>query len=186
MKRCGQLIGRRSSTRMVLFSSVAVTALLLVLHVFRILGDEPQLDEKDSYMGQMAVKVKQLDEKDSNIGQMTVKVKQLDEKDSNISQMAVKVKQQPSGKLKYLNPIDRIKETNEVIKQDCRARDVLLSQKPLPVGGLVSFPGSGNTWVRHLLQQLTGIGTASVYCDGTLSRNGSPSSVTVTGARSWS
>jgi len=26
----------------------------------------------------------------------------------------------------------------------------------LPVTGLVSFPGSGNTWVRHLIQQMTG------------------------------
>ena len=31
-----------------------------------------------------------------------------------------------------------------------------LSEKPLPVTGLVSYPGSGNTWVRHLMQEVTG------------------------------
>ena len=32
--------------------------------------------------------------------------------------------------------------------------------------GLVSFPGSGNTWVRHLLQLATGI------CTGEREKNG--------------
>lgn len=31
-----------------------------------------------------------------------------------------------------------------------------LSQTPLPLTALASFPGSGNTWVRHILQQATG------------------------------
>ncbi|XP_078485224.1 sialate:O-sulfotransferase 2-like [Ciona intestinalis] len=30
---------------------------------------------------------------------------------------------------------------------------------------LISFPGSGNTWLRHLLEQATGIYTGSVYTD---------------------
>ena len=40
----------------------------------------------------------------------------------------------------------------------CRQRTLKLSKTPLPIPGLVSFPGSGNTWVRHLIQQMTGIG----------------------------
>ena len=40
----------------------------------------------------------------------------------------------------------------------------------LPVG-LVSVPGSGNTWVRGLLETATGICTGSIYCDHPL-RNG--------------
>ena len=32
-----------------------------------------------------------------------------------------------------------------------------LSETPLPVTGLFSFPGAGNTWTRHLLQQVSGI-----------------------------
>ena len=35
-------------------------------------------------------------------------------------------------------------------------RDVGFSKKVLPRTALASFPGSGNTWVRHLLQQATG------------------------------
>ena len=37
--------------------------------------------------------------------------------------------------------------------------------------GLVSVPGSGNTWVRGLLEKATGICTGSIYCDHPL-RNG--------------
>ncbi len=33
------------------------------------------------------------------------------------------------------------------------------------VTGLVSFPGSGNTWVRELLQTVTGICTGTVFSD---------------------
>ncbi len=39
---------------------------------------------------------------------------------------------------------------------------------------LASFPGSGNTWVRGLLQQITGICTGGIYCDTTLRRRGFP------------
>ena len=34
---------------------------------------------------------------------------------------------------------------------------------PGPLTALASFPGSGNTWIRYLLQQATGIVTGSVY-----------------------
>lgn len=40
--------------------------------------------------------------------------------------------------------------------------------------GLVSFPGSGNTWLRYLLQQATGIATGSVYLDEGLAEYGFP------------
>ena len=33
------------------------------------------------------------------------------------------------------------------------------------VTALASFPGSGNTWVRYLLEQVTGVLTGSIYCD---------------------
>lgn len=39
---------------------------------------------------------------------------------------------------------------------------------------LASFPGSGNTWVRGLLQQVTGICTGGIYCDTTLRISGYP------------
>ena len=37
---------------------------------------------------------------------------------------------------------------------------------------LVSFPGSGNTWVRGLLEELTGVCTGAVYCDISLRAEG--------------
>ena len=33
------------------------------------------------------------------------------------------------------------------------------------VTALASFPGSGNTWLRYLLEQTTGVLTGSIYCD---------------------
>ncbi|XP_053386775.1 WSCD family member CG9164-like [Mercenaria mercenaria] len=56
----------------------------------------------------------------------------------------------------------------------CIKRNVSLAETPLPMTGLVSFPGSGNTWTRHLIQQMTGIGTSSVYCDLQLKKGGFP------------
>lgn len=39
---------------------------------------------------------------------------------------------------------------------------------------LASFPGSGNTWIRGLLQQATGICTGGIYCDRMLRNSGYP------------
>ena len=36
---------------------------------------------------------------------------------------------------------------------------------PGPKVALASFPGSGNTWMRYLLQQMTGVLTGSIYTD---------------------
>jgi len=38
----------------------------------------------------------------------------------------------------------------------CKKRDLHLANE-LPATGLISFPGSGNTWIRHMLQQMTGM-----------------------------
>lgn len=43
-----------------------------------------------------------------------------------------------------------------------------------PIAALASFPGSGNTWLRYLLQQATGILTGSVYKDYGLLKSGFP------------
>ncbi|CAH2094052.1 unnamed protein product [Euphydryas editha] len=42
------------------------------------------------------------------------------------------------------------------------------------VVALVSYPGSGNTWLRYLLQQVTGVVTGSVYMDYGLRMHGFP------------
>jgi len=53
-------------------------------------------------------------------------------------------------------------------------RPLGIKAAPGPVTALASFPGSGNTWLRYLLQQATGISTGSVYKDFALLKNGFP------------
>lgn len=53
-------------------------------------------------------------------------------------------------------------------------RQLQRPREPLPLTALLSFPGSGNTWTRHLLQQLTGLYTGSIYKDPVLVYNGFP------------
>ncbi|XP_013402580.1 WSC domain-containing protein 2 [Lingula anatina] len=48
----------------------------------------------------------------------------------------------------------------------------VFSKHDLPRVALASYPGSGNTWVRHLVQQATGIVTGSEYLDMGLSSAG--------------
>lgn len=54
-------------------------------------------------------------------------------------------------------------------------KPVGLSKVGLPLTALASYPGSGNTWLRHLLQQSTGISTGSEYIDYSLKLHGFPS-----------
>uniref|UniRef100_T1IQ75 Sulfotransferase domain-containing protein n=1 Tax=Strigamia maritima TaxID=126957 RepID=T1IQ75_STRMM len=53
---------------------------------------------------------------------------------------------------------------------------------PGPVTALASFPGSGNTWIRYLLQQATGVYTGSIYTDYALLRHGFPAENVVNGS----
>lgn len=55
---------------------------------------------------------------------------------------------------------------------NCTWPELKLMDPPGPTTGLVSIPGSGNTWVRHLLQLSTGILTGSIFHDGMLKRSG--------------
>ncbi|XP_069693741.1 sialate:O-sulfotransferase 1-like [Periplaneta americana] len=50
--------------------------------------------------------------------------------------------------------------------EECgRYRIHFARQKSLPMTSLVSFPGSGNTWVRYLLETASGVFTGSIYID---------------------
>ena len=46
------------------------------------------------------------------------------------------------------------------------------THRMLPLVGLCSFPASGNTWVRHLIEGITGFFTGTFYWEQTLSING--------------
>ena len=59
--------------------------------------------------------------------------------------------------------------------ENCREAVFLNPQAPvLPQIGLVTIPGSGNTWTRLLFQKLTGILSGSIYRSGDLVRKGLP------------
>ena len=45
-------------------------------------------------------------------------------------------------------------------------------KKTLHPIALASFPGTGNTWLRYLIESITGIFTGSVYNDERLRRKG--------------
>ena len=58
-------------------------------------------------------------------------------------------------------------EKQETAQQKCQKK-ISFINRTSPIVALVSFPGSGNSWVRHLIEQATGIYTGSLYCDQTL------------------
>ncbi|XP_002124015.2 sialate:O-sulfotransferase 1-like [Ciona intestinalis] len=58
-----------------------------------------------------------------------------------------------------------------LVEDSCGSKRFLNQEFPLKVG-LVSHPGSGNTWVRHLLEGSTGLYTGSWYIDEDLFSKG--------------
>ncbi|CAH1793019.1 unnamed protein product, partial [Owenia fusiformis] len=66
------------------------------------------------------------------------------------------------------------KEHNCSKPSNITCQQLKFSQKALPKTALFSFPGSGNTWLRHLIQQMTGFYTGSIYNDTDLKMNGFP------------
>ena len=79
--------------------------------------------------------------------------------------------------VQYLAPQERMDYNSCTVRstateQPCACRFMNGSGRR-PVA-LASFPGSGNTWVRGLLQLSTGICTGSLYCDKSLRRGGFP------------
>nr|XP_006815245.1 PREDICTED: WSC domain-containing protein 1-like [Saccoglossus kowalevskii] len=67
-------------------------------------------------------------------------------------------------------------ETGDMSGQDVN-QEINCTAEPapphsLPLVALASAPSSGNTWVRHLLEQATGISTGSYYNDARLARGG--------------
>uniref|UniRef100_A0A182J434 Sulfotransferase domain-containing protein n=1 Tax=Anopheles atroparvus TaxID=41427 RepID=A0A182J434_ANOAO len=86
----------------------------------------------------------------------------------------------PSGKLV---DSDSVRSSDGLRRANGRSK--------VELAALVSFPGSGNTWLRYLLQQATGILTGSVYKDYGLLKSGFPaesvanSSVLVVKTHEW-
>ncbi|XP_053703301.1 WSC domain-containing protein 1 [Synchiropus splendidus] len=58
-----------------------------------------------------------------------------------------------------------------VLDSRCKER-MFLPHRSSSLVALSSFPGAGNTWVRHLIELMTGYYTGSFYFDGTLYNRG--------------
>ncbi|XP_024116408.1 WSC domain-containing protein 1 [Oryzias melastigma] len=58
-----------------------------------------------------------------------------------------------------------------VLDSRCKER-IFLPHRSSSLVALSSFPGAGNTWVRHLIELVTGYYTGSFYFDGTLFNRG--------------
>ena len=56
----------------------------------------------------------------------------------------------------------------------CFGNSLKILDPPGPITGLLSYPGSGNTWLRHLIQRATGFLTGSVYFAPFLYHHGFP------------
>ena len=63
-------------------------------------------------------------------------------------------------------------ETTSEVKSDCFWPELKFRDPPGPRVALASPPGSGNTWVRHLIQLVTGFYTGSAYFDEELKNGG--------------
>lgn len=85
-------------------------------------------------------------------------------KNNNITDQELAIFEDNDSKTETSTPKLAIKET--IV--DCTAR--LGKKGEFEVVPLVSLPGAGNTWVRFLIEQATGILTGSVYNDGSLYR----------------
>ncbi|XP_078486714.1 sialate:O-sulfotransferase 1-like [Ciona intestinalis] len=72
------------------------------------------------------------------------------------------------NRLKTITNIIRTNVQNPI----CAEKRFLHSQSNTNITGLISFPGSGNTWIRHLLEQATGLYTGSIYSDEHIYRKG--------------
>ena len=57
---------------------------------------------------------------------------------------------------KVIEIIPQFNISDVIHKESCLTINYSRSDPPLPPTALASSPGSGNTWVRHLIQQLTG------------------------------
>ncbi|CAH0388331.1 unnamed protein product [Bemisia tabaci] len=94
-----------------------------------------------------------------------------------ISSITLHAQNKPEKKRKHGS---RPMELNTVLSSKkfplrwCQKLHYALNPEARPLIALVSFPGSGNTWLRYLLQQATGILTGSVYADYGLMRYGFP------------
>ncbi|XP_072172244.1 sialate:O-sulfotransferase 2-like [Diadema setosum] len=72
----------------------------------------------------------------------------------------------------HIPPRQRGRETRRPVPFTKCKRASVRPHNTLPLAALNSYPGSGNTWLRYLIERATGISTGSIYCDKALKKGG--------------
>lgn len=93
------------------------------------------------------------------------------ENDPCATDEACKVYLQPRDRHFYSLCMDKVKAFSKDLPPMDNGCHFINGTKRKPVA-LVSFPGSGNTWVRQMLEKVTGICTGSDICDMSLRYKG--------------
>ena len=70
--------------------------------------------------------------------------------------------------------VNEVYATSALLNKCQNATYLDKQQLTLPLVGLCSVPGAGNTWTRELFQSLTGVYSGSVYRAGSLAKLGFP------------
>ena len=65
-----------------------------------------------------------------------------------------------------------LRNSSVLIPQSHQACKTMSFQRSGPIVALGSVPGSGNSWVRQLLESATGVYTGAVYCDNSYIEEG--------------
>ena len=78
----------------------------------------------------------------------------------------------PLSRMIWLKKTVMCIETVWWLLSECERRVRIGQEHEFEILLLASFPGSGNTWVRLLLEDATGIYTGSVYIDKSLGKSG--------------
>ena len=68
----------------------------------------------------------------------------------------------------FTSAIQLLQKSNLLGSESKQCKCRLYAEGESRVVGLVSLPGSGNTWIRGVLEQVTGICTGSMWCDANL------------------
>lgn len=104
----------------------------------------------------------------------TMKTQSLTTTKRNIFLPSIKSNPRNASKVAFFNGKKYVSKSLDDKSTWCRnVTAIPLSQRAnVPRTALASFPGSGSTWLRYLIQQTTGFLTGSVYRDYSLQRTG--------------
>ena len=139
------------------------------MKLYRILEQSQNQSHKDLIKASLQIRESDFQNMDSSVAQDMISRIKINCRDSICSEFVTKadkphfdycIKKTWKVRARYREPRDSV----------CRFMNGA-GRDPI---ALASFPGSGNTWVRGLIQSVTGLCTGAIYCDRMLRRTGFP------------